>query len=208
MKTVRKQKVAGMALGLSAALIAGVLAGCSETPPPQPEASTSVSHEKGVAGGTVVNTLKMSVKVVALNQDTRTLTLMDSDGEEFNVKAGPNVVNFDQIERGDMVNVTMTKEMVVGVVDSDESVPQGSADVIALAPEGAKPGGVAIGTHIVTATVAAIDSKARTATLEFSNGETKVFPVREDIDLSKYSVGQKVVFQVTEMVAVNVEERE
>jgi hypothetical protein len=43
------------------------------------------------------------------------------------------------------------------------------------------------------------------ATLAFDDGSTKTFPVRPDIDLGQRSVGEKVVFQVTEMIAISVE---
>jgi hypothetical protein len=57
----------------------------------------------------------------------------------------------------------------------------------------------------ITATVSAIDQENRTATLAFEDGRTKTFPVRDDIDLSQRKVGEKVVFTVTEMIAISVE---
>ena len=51
----------------------------------------------------------------------------------------------------------------------------------------------------------AIDPGKRTATLRFEDGSTKTFPVRDDIDLSLRKVGEKVVFLVTEMIAISVE---
>jgi len=47
-----------------------------------------------------------------------------------------------------------------------------------------------------------------TATLKFTNGEVKMFPVRPDVDLGNYAVGQQVVIQVTNMVAISVDEAE
>ena len=57
----------------------------------------------------------------------------------------------------------------------------------------------------VTATVASIDPSKRTATLKFEDGSTQNLPVRGDLDLGKRKVGDKVVFRVTEMVAISVE---
>jgi hypothetical protein len=37
----------------------------------------------------------------------------------------------------------------------------------------------------------------------FENSEL-TFPVRDDIDLSRRKVGEKMVFQVTEMIAISV----
>ena len=76
---------------------------------------------------------------------------------------------------------------------------------MALAPKGAKPGGLVAQTTQITARVEAIDRTERTATLRFEDGSTKTFPVRDDIDLSRRKVGEQVVFRVTEMIAIRVE---
>jgi hypothetical protein len=202
---MHRRAFAGMATGLSAMMIVGALAGCSETPPPEPEASQSSAHVKGVAGGAFVNTVKMYVKVVSVDADKRTLKLMDSEGEKYDVTVGPYAVNFDQIRPNDMVEVKVTEELIVGVNEEGAAALEGAAGMVALAPKGAKPGGVLAGTRVMTAEIVAIDTAARTATLAFENGETETFPVRDDIDLNRYRVGQQVVFQLTEMIAISVE---
>ena len=91
----------------------------------------------------------------------------------------------------------------------DEGAPsaEGQAGVVALAPKGAEPGGVVAQTTQIVATVVAIDRGNRTATLRFEDGTTETFPVRKDIDLSQHEVGERVVFRVTEMVAISVEKQ-
>ena len=64
---------------------------------------------------------------------------------------------------------------------------------------------MAADTTQVTATVMAIDPMERTATLRFENGSTRTIAVRDDIDLSKRKVGEKVVFLLTNMMAISVE---
>ncbi len=199
-----KQKSSYVIAAVTALMVMGSMSGCSKTPPPPPEESSAFVHEEGVAGGAIVNTLKMSVKVVAVDKEKRTLRLLDSDGKEFDVKAGKEVVNFDQIFPDDMVSITVTEELVVGVNESDDTVLQGSAEAVALAPKGAKPGGIVAGTRVITADIVSIDTTARTATMEFENGEQKTYPVRDDVDLTRYRAGQQVVIQMTEMVAISV----
>ena len=80
-----------------------------------------------------------------------------------------------------------------------------AAAVVALAPQGAKPGGVMAETTRVSATVSAIDAQQHTATLRFEDGTTRTFHVRRDVDLGKRQVGEKVIFHVTERVALRVE---
>ena len=108
---------------------------------------------------------------------------------------------------GDIVNVMLTEELVVFLAEEGTAAPEGAAAVVALAPKGAQPGGVVAETVQVTATVKAIDTTNRTATLQFEDGSTETFPVRDDIDLGKRRVGEKVVFQVTEIIAISVEKQ-
>lgn len=121
------------------------------------------------------------------------------------MKAGPEAVNFDQVGVGDWVKLTVTEELVVYLDEGSKSPSDGSASLVALAPKGAQPGGLVAETTQITGTVTAIDPKERTATLQFEDGTLKTFPVRSDVDLSKRKVGEKVVFRVTEMIAISVE---
>lgn len=184
------------------------LTACTTTSPPPPAAeSSSTAFEKGVPGGVIVDTVEVSAKVTSIDTANRKVTLMGPDGEEFQVTAGPEAVNFDQVQVGDMVKATLTEELVVFLDEEGASAPDGSAAMVALAPKGAQPGGVVAQAIQVTATVKAIDPANRTATLRFDDGNTETFPVRDDIDLNRRKVGEKVVFQVTEMIAISVEKQ-
>jgi hypothetical protein len=175
------------------------------TPPPPGTTNTTVAVAEGVPGGIFVNTVEVSARVTAIDTTKRKLTLLLPDGEKTTVKVGPEAVNFDQIRSGDLIKATLTEELVVYLDEEGASGPDGSAAVVALAPKGAKPGGVVAEARQVTATVAAIDASNRTATLRFEDGHTKTFPVRADIDLSQRKVGDKVVFLVTEVIAISLE---
>lgn len=189
-----------------ALLLVGSITGCSTTTPPPPaEENVSFAYEEGVAGGVFVGTVEMKVKIVAVDTANRKLTLMDSNGDEFTTKVGPEVVNFDQVQANDMINIIVTEELVISVNAEGTAVEEGAAGLVALAPKGAKPGGLVAGTIVVTAKVAAIDETNRTATLEFKDGTSKIFPVRKDLDLSQHKIGEQVVFRITEMIAISVE---
>jgi hypothetical protein len=161
--------------------------------------------EKGVPGGVFVNTVEMSATVTAIDTAARKVTLLGLDGKKFSVKVGPEAVNFDQIRVGDLVKAIVTEELVIYLDEEGKAPPDGSAGMVALAPKGARPAGLVAETEQITATVAAIDPAERTATLQFEDGSRKTFPVRDDIDLSRRKVGERVVFLVTGMVAISVE---
>ncbi len=182
------------------------LTACTTGSPPPPGAeSGSVAYTEGVPGGVVVNTVDMSAHVTAIDTANRKLTLLGPDGAKRTVKVGPEAINFDKIAVGDLVNVTLTEELVVYLDEDGLSGPDASTGMVALAPKGAKPGGVLANTTQVTATVSKIDMARRTATLKFDDGSSKRFAVRDDIDLSRRKVGEKVVFLVTDMIALSVD---
>jgi len=145
--------------------------------------------------------------VTAINKAEREVTLLAPDGKKYPVEVGPEAVNFDQIRVGDLVKATVTEELVIFLDDAGAPSAEGQADAVALAPKGAKPGGVVAQTTQVIGTVVNIDRTARTATLRFEDGSVKSFPVRDDIDLSRHEVGERVVFRVTEMIAISVEKQ-
>jgi translation elongation factor P/translation initiation factor 5A len=185
-----------------------IFAGCPATSPPPPATkSHTEAFKQGVPGGIIVNTVEVSAKVTGIDPGNRKVTLLMSDGNKTTVKVRPEAVNFDQIRKDDLVKVTLTEELVVYLDKEGASSPDGTAGIVALAPKGAQPGGVMAETTQVTATVAAIDPAGRTATLLFDDGSSKAFPVRDDIDLSRHKIGEKVVFLVTEMIAVSVEKQ-
>ncbi|MBI5062672.1 MAG: hypothetical protein HZB87_04175 [Desulfatitalea sp.] len=194
-------------IGLMASAALLTFTSCQSAPAPvqPPETSSASAIQKGVPGGVVVNTTKVSARVTAIDYDQRTVTLQGSEGEPFTVKVGPAAVNFDQVKKGDLVNLTLTEEMVVTLDDAQAPQGQGSASMVALAPKGAQPGGLMAQTHQIVATVTSIDLMKHTATLRFEDGTTKTFQVREDVDLGKHKAGERVVFRVTEMIALSIE---
>ena len=120
-------------------------------------------------------------------------------------KAGPEVVNFDQIRVGDQIKATLTEQLAVYMAKDNPPANEGEASLVALAPLGAKPGGLMANTLQVTAKVKAIDLKHHKATLQLPDGTTKTFAVRQDVDLTQRQVGEEVVIRVTEAVAISVE---
>ena len=186
---------------LPAALLA--LTSCSSTP--QGEGTTMVAAQKGVPGGVIVQTYKVTATVTAVDAASRKVTLITADGAKTTVKAGPEVVNFDQIQVGDQVKATVAEQLVVFVRKNGEPANDGEAAAVALAPVGAKPGMLMANTVEVTGKVEAIDLAHRKATLRFPDGHSQTFKVRKDVDMTKGKIGDEVVFRTTEAMAISVE---
>ncbi len=181
-----------------------ILAGIIACPIQAVEAGAGATVQPGVPGGTFVQTMQMSAEVLAIDAATRTLTVR-SEGREAKVKVGPEAVNFPQIKVGDKIKISVVEEMVVAMADPVAPAKDGAAAAVALAPEGAKPGGVTVVSGRVTATVVAINEANRLATLAFPDGSKRAVKVRPDVDLKVRKVGEQVTITITEAMAISVE---
>jgi hypothetical protein len=176
---------------------------CSSTP--EGQRTTVVAADKGVPGGVIVDTYQATATVTGIDAANRKVTLVTPEGRKETFKAGPEVVNFDQIRVGDQVKATVAQQLVVYMAKDNPPAGEGEAALVALAPKGAKPGGLMANTVQVIAKVKAINLKDHKATLQFPDGSTKTVEVRKDVDLSQRQVGEEVVIRCTEAVALTVE---
>jgi hypothetical protein len=164
-----------------------------------------VNVQPGVAGGVVEDTTSVAVTVKAVDASRRRVTLVDADGHQATFNVSPEVRNLEQLREGDKLTATLKERLTVFVRGDNagaEKANDAYAAALASAPKGAKPGGVFAESYQVVATVTAIDADKRTATLKFSDGDSRTFPIRSDVDLSRYKVGDSVVIRVTESLSV------
>jgi hypothetical protein len=178
------------------------LTSCSSTP--KGETTAAAVYEEGVPGGVVVQTHQTTATVTGIDAANRKVTLVSPDGKRTTVKCGPEVVNFDQIRIGDQLKVTVAEQLVVYMAKDNPPTSEGAAALVALAPKGAKPGGLMANTVQVIAKVKSIDLKHHKATLQFPDGTTKTVEVRKDVDLTQRQVGEEVVIRCTEALAISV----
>lgn len=169
------------------------------------ETETTTTFTPGAPGGEVVETTRINATVTAIDRTERKITFVTPNNEKRVVSAGDEVVNFDQIRIGDQLRITITEAVVVRMAKPGEKIEDGGTALLGVAPVGDKPGVVTAETYQVTGTVTAIDLKKRKATLQFADGSSKKVKVRKDVDLSKHKVGEKVVIQTTDALAILIE---
>lgn len=170
-----------------------------------PQTNTTTKFKQGVPGGEVVKTSKITATVTGIDSAKRKVTFVTPEGKRFTVKAGPEIMNFQQIRVGDQLKVTLTEEVVVRMAKPGENLQDDASSMVGSAPLGSKPGVMKVDTAQAMATVSAIDVKNHKATLRFADGTTKKVTVRPDVDLTKRKVGEKVVISVTEVSAILIE---
>ena len=200
----KNKSLAGIALLVSTGIMGAAYA---QEKPVDAVETINISAEEGVPGGAVVSTLEVEATVIAIDQEARTAVLQTPSGATMPITVGPEAINFDQVAVGDMVRAIVTEQLVIQMAAEDSAKGDGASAAAVLAPKGAMPGAIVAETVRMTATVTAIDAEARTATLKFEDGSTKTVSVRPDIDLSQRKVGEKVVFEMSQMVALSVEKK-
>jgi uncharacterized protein (DUF1501 family) len=203
MKPVLSREFLGGILSVGTAL---ALASCSSTTyGPIDDKKHNATYEKGVPGGTVVETYELTATVTEIDVPARKVSLVTKDGTKETVKCPPEVINLDQIRVGDLAKLIVTSELTVAMADAATERITSANKIVALAPKGAKPGGVIIETQQYTATVTEIDLKRHQVTLRFPDGSSRTFNVREDVDLTQRKVGEEVTFQVATATAISIE---
>lgn len=168
--------------------------------------SGSISHAAEGVGVTATSAVKTSAEVVAIEKETRTLTLLGTNGKTVTLKVGSVARNFDQIEIGDQLNVEFYGAVAryLGKPGSEPSAELES--VMARSPKGDKPAGVLIETIDISAIVQAIDRTNRTLTLKGPEGKVKTIKVDDFIKaFDSLKVGDNIHVQYTEAMAISVE---
>lgn len=188
-------------------LVLGVLLSFSCTTLDE-EVRTDVTLAEGVPGGKVVETSTVRATVTGIDAAKRGVTFVTPKGNKFSTKAGAEVENFDQIQIGDQLTVSVAEEVVIRMAKPGEKLEEFGTLTAELAPLGSKPGMNSVETNQVVAVVTSVNMKRRKATLTFADGQSKKFKVRPDIDLSRYKQGDRVVIAITETVAVSLKKPE
>ena len=192
------------AISLVAAALSATALAQQPAPVPAPAGGVAVASEPGKAA--VVSAVEISAQVVAIDKTTRTVTLKGPKGNVVDIVAGEQVKNFDQIKVGDLVRVTVSQGAVLSLMAPGAKPVEPTVTATGeAAPLGARPAGDVKVAIKGTVTVTAIDMKTRIATLESAEGRKFKVKAGKDIALEKVKVGDKVLAEFNETVAIAVE---
>ena len=120
--------------------------------------------------------------IEAIDAPNRAITLKKPDGTFVTTVAGPDITRFEELKKGDTVNVRYYENVILRV-----KAP-GEPDVVTI-----------------TATITAIDPAVPSITFTGPNGWKYSSKVQDTAALAKVKVGDKVDFVWTEAVLVSVE---
>ncbi len=152
----------------------------------------------------VTTVIKTAAIVEAVNKSTREIKLIDARGNRFSMIADDSVRNFDQIDPRDRIVVEYLESIAIVVAPAGSEPLFGEGTVVTVAAEGDKPGIIGVDTHVIVATIAALNRGDRLVTLETEDGEVRTIKVGEDAHLDMVDVGDQVRLRLTRAVAIEV----
>jgi len=167
-----------------------------------PATSSSIASEPGKVAATRM--AEVSAGVVAVNKATRMVTLKGPEGKLFDVLAGDEVRNFDQIKVGDEVVVRYMQALAMAVRKGG-GIRQGteSADAARTKP-GDKPGAAVARQVSVLADVIDVNEAAKTITLKGPKGNVVELAVQNPDHFKVVKKGDQIEVDYMEAMAVAV----
>jgi Cu/Ag efflux protein CusF len=164
----------------------------------------AAGHKEKQVGAAITETAVAVDTIVAIDKESRTITLKNAEGEEWVFVAGPEVRNFDQLQRGDLVIMDYFAGFALELGPKGSGKKSRVSNIKAeRARLGEKPGMQITGTTYAVGEVTAIDKKHRKVTLQGPKN-TLVLRASDEVDLSQIKVGQEVEATYIESFVVSV----
>jgi hypothetical protein len=182
-----------------------VSACASDSPKPMRPTDTVATTREG---DTVqrTQTTTMQAKVVAVDQQTRMVTLEDADGEHVTFRADEQVKNLPQVRKGDMVTAVYKRAVAARLLKRGERKgPTGVAGELATAKPGEKPAAVGAQMVELTATVTKVDPAKQEVTLKGPEGNKVTVAVEDPTVIARVKTGDLVDVMYAEGVAISVD---
>lgn len=144
--------------------------------------------------------------VEEVNRADRLITLKDADGDFVTVKAGPEVRNFDQINKGDLVTVTYYQSTAVDVIAPGIKPKTEVGAAVARAEKGEKPAGMLVSQVRKTVEIISVDPYKKAISFRDESGWREVSMNRPELEhyLEELKDGDTVEVIFTEAIAVSV----
>ena len=168
---------------------------------------TSFAADKAVhTGDEVSQIIEASAKVKDIDYKTRRITL-ENKGDTTSFVVGKEVEKFDQIKKGDTVNVTYYEALAYSIEKGGTAQQAMESNESWKSGPGEQPAAINAREINAKVTISKIDKKANTVTFKNAKGDTKTIKVQHPERLNEIKVGDVVNITYKEAVAVKVEKQ-
>src|SRR5690606_7943374 len=154
--------------------------------------------------------MSTSATVTKVDKSKRRLTLRDAEGQETTVTVPKEVKRFDQLKKGDRINITYYESVGVSLKRSESGAqPSGTETIGAATTAGKLPGGMMAREITANATVEKVDTSTNEITIKTPDGTKHTVHVTEPSlqkDLANLKPGDVIQAQYTEAVAITVQQ--
>ena len=154
---------------------------------------------------TVGKISRLKATVVDVDHEKREIVLQGPHGHKDRFEIGAGVKNFDQINKGDKINIQYHESIAFALVKpgQESSGPSAAAGVIRRPDE---PGGAAVAVTSTTATIEDVNRDKRQVTLKDANGESVEVYVDPSVgNLKNIKKGDQISLTYTKALAISVE---
>lgn len=141
-------------------------------------------------------------EVVAVDYTARTATLKTEDGTLNTIKIGPEVKNFGQLKKGDMVKATYSQTLGVTLKKKGSPAYVQQRNDGASAQAGKAPAAAAVRETTFAADITKIDHKTGDLTVKGPKGRVVDLKVQDPKVLEGYGVGDQVEGAFVEVLAI------
>jgi hypothetical protein len=165
----------------------------------------SMGHTALAQSKTVSSQMRTETGTIEeIDAPNRAITVKKPDGTFVTTVAGADIKRFEELKKGDTVNVRYYENVIVRVKAPGEPEVVSSAKGT-TGSEQALPGGTRAKQVTITATITAIDPAAPSITFTGPHGWKYSSKVQDTEALAKVKVGDKVDIVWTEATLVSVE---
>jgi hypothetical protein len=167
--------------------------------------ATTVKAQEG-KGVELSNAVVVTAEVLAIDKADRVVTLLGPKGNVVDVQVGKEARNFDQIKVGDQLKIQYYQSVALYLGKPGTEPSSDAGLLVARSPKGDMPGGVAVATVDVAATVEGIDRADRTVSLKLPEGNVVTSKVDKSVKaFDTLKVGDSVNARLTKAIAISVE---
>ena len=177
------------------------------------KSSSSSGAEAGASSGNgksaaITNDYEAAAQVVAISKEDRRVTFRRGDGNVFELTAGDEVKNFDQLTIGQQLRVRYRESLRATLLPPGEAVKlTQSAFETSGAPVGSKPAGTTSAAIGVRVRVTSIDAENHIVTYQLPSGDFAARKVQTEQGrefVKKLEVGDVVQLDIQQSLALEI----